>query len=100
MNLLVYLVYGRDKSFEMQSMKVFRHINFLMALLGMHGYMNTPEPVTLIKEFYTLEHMSTTSSQMTRLWRFTFLLMVTMEMCIQANIPMCPGRHVGLCYGV
>ena len=41
-----------------------------MALLGMHGYTNTPQPVTLIKEFYTLEHMSTTLSQMLEVYIF------------------------------
>ena len=28
-----------------------------------------------------------------------FLLMMTMEMCIQANVPVCLGKYVGLCYG-
>ena len=40
MNLLIYLVYGRDKTFDMQSLKAFRSIKaykcFLMALLGEH----------------------------------------------------------------
>ena len=51
MNLLIYLVYGREKTFDMQSMKAFKFLNaynFLMALLGMYGYMNAQEPVTLI----------------------------------------------------
>ena len=29
-----------------------------------------------------------------------FLLMVTMEMCIQENVPVCPGKHMGLRYDV
>ena len=50
-NLLIYF-YGRDKAFDIQSMKAFRSLKayklFLMALLGMHGCMNAQEPVTLI----------------------------------------------------
>ena len=37
MNLLIYLVYGRDKTFDMQSLKAFRSLKaykyFVMALL-------------------------------------------------------------------
>ena len=52
MNLLMYLVYGREKTFDMQSMKAFRSLKaykfFLMAMLGMCGYVNAQEPVALI----------------------------------------------------
>ena len=52
MNLLIYLVYGREKTFDMQSMKAFRSLKaykfFLMAMLGMCGYVNAQEPVALI----------------------------------------------------
>ena len=50
MNFLIYLVYRRDKMFDMQSMKAFRslkaHKFFSMALLRMCGCMNSQGPVT------------------------------------------------------
>ena len=47
MNLLIYLVYGTNKTFDMQSMKVFCSLEafkfFLMGLLKMCGYVNAPK---------------------------------------------------------
>ena len=46
MNLLVYLVYGRDKTFDMQLMKAFKSLKaynfFMMVLLEMYGCTNAP----------------------------------------------------------
>ena len=45
MNLLVYLVYSRDKTCDMHSLKAFKLLKaykfFMMASLRMYGYMNT-----------------------------------------------------------
>ena len=42
--LYEFVVYGRDKTFDMQSLKAFRSLKaykyFLMALLGTFGFMN------------------------------------------------------------
>ena len=65
-----------------------------MALLGMCRYMNAQEPVALILEFCISEQMSTTLSDVTHLWRFTFLLMVTTEMFILANVLVCLGKRI------
>lgn len=52
MNLLIYLVYGREKTFDMQSTKAFTSLKaykfFLMAMLGMYGYLNAQKLVALI----------------------------------------------------
>ena len=46
MNLLVYLVYGRDETFDMQSIKAFKSLKaykiFMIVLLEIYGCINAP----------------------------------------------------------
>ena len=58
MCLLIYLVHGRDKMFDMQSLKAVESLKaliFMMVLLRIYGHIGVLQTMYLISEYFIVE---------------------------------------------
>ena len=100
MNLLIYLVYGRDKTFDMESMKAFRSLKafkyFFDGFVRNAWVYECPMTNNLnlkILYFRAFVHHSLTCDTPLEVYCMC-PSMLKMVMCILANVPVCLGEQV------